>query len=150
VAVAAGLHDIEPSRGPQFNHESMAVQAAIDGYGVALVGDVLVADYLADGRLVRPFDPSFSTPLNYAYLFIERKRQHQTAQGHGVPRVVAKRGTRLASEHRRGYLRLSNHTPIVHSIEKSSTIVIINNFSVQSSYIVNYLRSEKSAFSITT
>lgn len=65
--LAAGLHDIDPTRGPLYNLESMAVQAALDGQGVALVNDTLVADDLAAGRLVRPFDHSLSTALTFSY-----------------------------------------------------------------------------------
>ena len=53
--------------------ESMAVQAAIDGQGVALVGDLLVADELAAGRLVCPFDPSLNTPLTFSYYLLSAK-----------------------------------------------------------------------------
>ncbi|MEM7058251.1 MAG: transcriptional regulator GcvA [Pseudomonadota bacterium] len=70
---AAGLDDIDAGKGPRFTQESMAVQAALDGHGVALVGDRLVTDHLAAGRLVRPFDPSFSTPLTFAYYLLTRK-----------------------------------------------------------------------------
>ena len=68
--LAAGLHDIDPTRGPHFTMENMAVQAALDGHGVALIGDMLVADHLAAGRLVRPFDPSLSTPLTFSYYLL--------------------------------------------------------------------------------
>jgi len=68
--LAAGLHDIDPTRGPRFTMENMAVQAALDGHGVALIGDILVADDLAAGRLVRPFDPSLSTPLKFSYYLL--------------------------------------------------------------------------------
>ena len=71
--LAAGLHDIDPARGPRFTMENMAVQAAIDGHGVALVGDMLVADDLAAGRLVRPFDPNLSTPLTFSYYLLSAK-----------------------------------------------------------------------------
>ena len=71
--LAAGLHDIDPTRGPLFTMESMAVQAALDGQGVALIGDILVADDLAAGRLVRPFDPSLSTPLTFAFYLLSAK-----------------------------------------------------------------------------
>ena len=71
--LAAGLHDIDPTRGPHFSMESMAVQAALDGQGVALIGDMLVADELAAGRLVRPFDPSLSTPLTFSYYLLSAK-----------------------------------------------------------------------------
>jgi len=71
--LAAGLHDIDPTRGPHFTMENMAVQAALDGHGVALIGDMLVADDLAAGRLVRPFDPSLSTPLSFSYYLLSAK-----------------------------------------------------------------------------
>ena len=71
--LAAGLHDIDPTRGPRFSMESMAVQAALDGHGVALIGDMLATDDLAAGRLVRPFDPSLSTPLTFSYYLLSAK-----------------------------------------------------------------------------
>ena len=71
--LAAGINDIDPTRGPHFTMENMAVQAAIDGQGVALVGDILVTDDLAAGRLVRPFDSSLSTPLTFSYYLLSAK-----------------------------------------------------------------------------
>lgn len=68
--LAAGLHDIDPTRGPLFTMENMAVQAAIDGQGVALIGDILVADDLAAGRLIRPFEPGLSTPLKFSFYLL--------------------------------------------------------------------------------
>lgn len=81
--LAAGLHDVDPTRGPHFTMESMAVQAALDGQGVALIGDKLVADEFATGRLVRPFDPSLSTPLSFSYYLLSAK------DGAERPRVAA-------------------------------------------------------------
>lgn len=68
--LAAGLPDIDPTRGPHFTMETMAVQAALEGQGVALVSDVLVADHLAAGRLVRPFDRRFSTTLRFSFYLV--------------------------------------------------------------------------------
>jgi LysR family transcriptional regulator, glycine cleavage system transcriptional activator len=65
---AAGVGACDLGRGPTFSVASMAVQAAIDGQGVALVGDVLVADDIAAGRLVRPFELSF--PVHFAYYIV--------------------------------------------------------------------------------
>lgn len=42
-------------RGPGFSHGSMSIEAAIRGEGVALGRSVLVAEDLAQGRLVAPF-----------------------------------------------------------------------------------------------
>ncbi len=70
---AAGVIGVDASRGPRFSQESMAVQAAIDGQGVALVGDRLVADHVAAGRLVFPFEADLSTALNFAYFVLTPK-----------------------------------------------------------------------------
>lgn len=64
--------------------ENMAVQAAIDGHGVALVGDMRVVDDLAVGPLVRPFDPNLSTPLTFSYYLLSAK------DNAGRPKVEAR------------------------------------------------------------
>jgi len=87
--LAAGLHDIDPTRGPHFTMENMAVQAALDGHGVALIGDTLVADDLAAGRLVPPFDPSLSTPLFFSYYLLSADDSAEQ------PQVAAFRDSRL-------------------------------------------------------
>lgn len=63
-----GLDDIDLSRGPRFSDSNMMLQAAIDGQGVALGRTAIVADELADGRLVKPFD--IERPADYAYHFV--------------------------------------------------------------------------------
>ncbi|MEO1138093.1 MAG: transcriptional regulator GcvA [Pseudomonadota bacterium] len=71
--LAAGVDEIDPTRGPRFTHESMAVQAALDGQGVALLGEVLISDHLDAGRLVRPFGPSFSKALSFSFYLLSRR-----------------------------------------------------------------------------
>lgn len=74
--LAAGASDVDPFKGPRFTKEEMAVRAALDGEGVALIGDRMAADHLASGRLVRPFDAELSTPLVFAYFLLSpRDRQ---------------------------------------------------------------------------
>ncbi|MEM9045493.1 MAG: transcriptional regulator GcvA [Pseudomonadota bacterium] len=68
--LAAGAPEVDPFRGPRFTKEEMAVRAALDGEGVALLGDRMAADHLASGRLVRPFDAALSTPLIFAYYLL--------------------------------------------------------------------------------
>lgn len=65
--LAAGVMTVDASRGPVFTQENMAVQAALDGQGVALVGDRLIADHLETGRLVCPFKRDLNTPLTFSY-----------------------------------------------------------------------------------
>ena len=55
------------AHGPRFTREEMAVRAAIDGKGIALIGDRLVADDIAAGRLKCPFPDRLGPPLRYAY-----------------------------------------------------------------------------------
>ena len=57
---------IDSERGPFFGHSYLVIQAAVDGQGVALGRGVLVADALADGRLVRPFE-AMGLPGDFAY-----------------------------------------------------------------------------------
>jgi LysR family glycine cleavage system transcriptional activator len=65
--LAAGLRDLDPQRGLHFTQTAIALQAAIDGQGVALCESTLVADDLASGRLVRPFEMSIRGPAEFAY-----------------------------------------------------------------------------------
>ena len=68
--LAAGVRDVDPYQGPRFTKEDMAVRAALDGEGIALLGDRMAADHLASGRLVRPFEAALSTPLVCAYYLL--------------------------------------------------------------------------------
>ncbi len=81
--LAAGLAEIDPTRGPRFTMEAMAVQAALDGHGVALVSNVLVADELAAGRLVSPFDPGLSKPMSFSHYLLTPK------DGTSRPKIAA-------------------------------------------------------------
>lgn len=53
----AGLPEEAGLAGPMFSDESHAIQAAIAGQGIALASLALVADELAQDRLVVPFGP---------------------------------------------------------------------------------------------
>ncbi|MDH3474204.1 MAG: transcriptional regulator GcvA [Rhodospirillales bacterium] len=88
--LAAGLPDVDPTRGPRFSMSTMAIQAAIEGQGVALAEEIIVADDLAKGHLVRPFDLSLSDPMNFAYYVASPEA---TA---GQPKVAAFRDWVLA------------------------------------------------------
>lgn len=58
----------KPQRARRFGQSNMVVQAAINGYGVALGREPLVIDALTDGRLVRPF-PEL-VPSQFSYWFV--------------------------------------------------------------------------------
>ncbi len=80
--LAAGAPDVDPFRGPRFTQEEMAVRAAIEGEGVALLGDQMAADHLASGRLVRPFEAALSTPLVFAYYLL------RPSHGQDAPKIA--------------------------------------------------------------
>jgi LysR family glycine cleavage system transcriptional activator len=65
---AAGALDIDPQRGPKFESLPLALQAAVSGTGVAISRGPLAAEYLAAGRLVRPFE--LELPSECAYYFV--------------------------------------------------------------------------------
>jgi LysR family glycine cleavage system transcriptional activator len=68
--LAAGIGDFNESRGLHFSQTSLALQAAIDGHGVALSESSLAADDLAAGRLVQPFRMGIKGPPRFAYYVI--------------------------------------------------------------------------------
>jgi LysR family transcriptional regulator, glycine cleavage system transcriptional activator len=70
--LAAGIRDFDDKSGLHFGQTSLVVQAAIDGHGVALGDSSLVADDLAAGRLVKPFELSLRAPPEFAYHVITR------------------------------------------------------------------------------
>jgi len=68
--LAAGVSGIDANRGPRFNMESVEVQAAISGQGVALASNALVQDDLAQGRLVKPFELSVTDEGGFRYYVV--------------------------------------------------------------------------------
>jgi LysR family glycine cleavage system transcriptional activator len=68
--LAAGITDVDATRGIHFDQSSLAAQAAMDGQGVALGDAHLVAHDLAAGRLVRPFELTLKGPAQFAYFVV--------------------------------------------------------------------------------
>lgn len=64
----AGIGGIDARRGLRFSNAIMAVEAALDGQGVALVPLPLVEADIAAGRLCQPF--ALSMPSPYAYYLV--------------------------------------------------------------------------------
>lgn len=65
---AAGVDLPNAHAGPRFAQQSMAIQAAVAGHGVALVSELLVTDDLAAGRLVQPFEQALEEELTYFFV----------------------------------------------------------------------------------
>jgi LysR family glycine cleavage system transcriptional activator len=75
---SAGVAGIDAERGPRFTQHSMALQAAVEGQGVALGTTSHVVDHLAAGRLVSPFDLCMPTRLAY-YVVVPPDRLREPA-----------------------------------------------------------------------
>jgi len=65
---AAGARRVDAQRGLRVNSPIMALQAAIDGKGVALARSVTAADALRERRIIRPFQ--FACATNYSYYLL--------------------------------------------------------------------------------
>ncbi|MCF3628099.1 transcriptional regulator GcvA [Thalassospiraceae bacterium LMO-SO8] len=68
---AVGCDTVNPERGPGYSHSNLVLLAARAGEGVALGRSVMVADDLAEGRLVRPFDFALPAPQAYYLACVE-------------------------------------------------------------------------------
>lgn len=64
---AAEVDNVDADRGIRYSVESMAIQAAIDGHGIALVSNVLVEAEIEAGRLIRLFDLGLPAGRDVAY-----------------------------------------------------------------------------------
>src|SRR5229473_15714 len=84
----ADVGDVDAARGPILNQASMAIDAAVDGQGVALARTALAAWDLIGGRLVRPFD--IAMPVSFAYWIVCSKAVAK------LPKIVAFSGWLLA------------------------------------------------------
>lgn len=68
---AAGIEDAHDNgTGLYFDESGPALQAAIDGQGIALADSSLVGDDIAAGRLVRPFSLTVASPPEHAYFVV--------------------------------------------------------------------------------
>lgn len=66
--MAAGVNEVDWTRGPVFLDGSMLIQAAVSGQGIALGRGVLARDELRAGRLIQPFE--LRLPAEYAYYVV--------------------------------------------------------------------------------
>lgn len=71
----AGLSLTVPSNGLVFNDSSLALQAAIDGRGIAVTRRSIASGEIAAGRLVKLFPLEVPTDLAYWYVTADRARE---------------------------------------------------------------------------
>ncbi len=76
---AAGVTDVDATRGPHFSDASLAMEAAIEGLGVTLALKPLVIGDVESGRLAVPFDLSVPTSFSYYLVTPEAYAAHRGA-----------------------------------------------------------------------
>jgi LysR family glycine cleavage system transcriptional activator len=84
----AGIDGVDAGKGPRFESLNLAMQAAIEGLGIAIAIEALIRDDLDQGRLVRPFPQVRKSRQPMQLLYPEAKA--------GNPRLVAFRDWLLA------------------------------------------------------
>lgn len=84
----AGVEGIDASRGLRFESTNLALQAAIEGLGVAIGIVALVGDDLASGRLVQPFATVRQTTRPFQLIYPQARARE--------PRLAACRDWLLA------------------------------------------------------
>ena len=94
---AVGLHDWADQAAVKFDSYLTAIEAAVDGQGIAIAPEFLVADDLQAGRLVRPFELSVAQPGAW-YLICRADRRHESRISWFEEWIVAQ----FAATHRQG------------------------------------------------
>jgi len=82
-AIWLSVAGLDPSRhfvGPTYSDASLAFDAAISGQGLLLAADMMSADAVSDGRLVRPFDLPVEGPNGY-WLAVAKGRREPAKVG---------------------------------------------------------------------
>lgn len=70
---AAGVGPFELT-GPRYDDPALAFDAAISGQGVLMTVDLMSADAVSDGRLLRPFEVAVTGEVGYWFIFPEGRR----------------------------------------------------------------------------
>lgn len=70
---ACGIKDVDPYLGPKFDGDSLVIEAAIEGHGIALARKSLIKSEIDRGRLVIPFDHEM--PSEFAFYAVYPKIQ---------------------------------------------------------------------------
>lgn len=71
----AGVDPAIRLAGPTYSDASLAFDAAISEQGVLLAADMMSADAVSDGRLVRPFSQAVDGPLGYWLVVAKNRRE---------------------------------------------------------------------------
>jgi len=75
-----GVSEVESVVGYNFNDSSLALDCALSGQGVVLGSTLLAQDLIVSGQLIRPFEHSLATELNYYLVYQEDKVKEENIQ----------------------------------------------------------------------
>ena len=103
----ANLGAVNVERGLVFDNVMLAVQYALSGEGVALVDTYLYGDYIRDGRLVKPFDPTLDDGFGY-YLITHPEALSDTAIARFRSWLIERFGTGGGASQSNLHLAVSN------------------------------------------
>jgi LysR family glycine cleavage system transcriptional activator len=78
---AQGIEEVGPPRGPSFDDSSLLVKAVLAGQGVGLLPAALVADDIADGRLVKLAEEAWLEDVAYYLVY--------PSASHNRPKIAA-------------------------------------------------------------
>ncbi len=76
---AAGIADVNVGRGPRILETGLAIDAAVAGQGIALADEALIADDLANGRLVKLCDVALADGAYYLLSLASTQRRRPLA-----------------------------------------------------------------------
>ncbi len=76
---AAGIADVNVGRGPRILETGLAIDAAVAGQGIALADEALIADDLANGRLVKLCDVALADGAYYLLSLASAQRRRPLA-----------------------------------------------------------------------
>ncbi len=88
--LAAGAPEVDPTKGLLFGETNLAMHAAIEGQGVVLSSNVLAANDIAAGRLVRLFDVDLKASGAFGYYVVAPRTTFN------LPKIAAFRDWLLA------------------------------------------------------
>jgi LysR family glycine cleavage system transcriptional activator len=108
---AAGVTRIT-ARGPEFGYYGQALQAALDGLGIAMGIRPYIDDDLAAGRLVTPF--ALTVPKGMRWYLVYRGFQREQRDFVAFRRWIIRAATEPAARDPRGIARIAAHR---HSTE---------------------------------
>lgn len=77
---AAGLAGVDPRKGPHFNQTTLAIDAALAGYGIALAPAALVDVDIAAGRLIRLARDGMPGEFSYYVVHTPERAEHVQLQ----------------------------------------------------------------------